>query len=339
MRVTIKDVAKRAGVSTSTVSRVLNKNSVISPETTEQIHKAMRDLNYIPNDLARSFAKASSHVIGLVVDTGSPEDYSNRFFCNTVFALESAFHKHGYNLMVVHAEIPDQDERGIIRLIQGKKIDGIIIPEKLACERLIAELQTISFPFVVLGKRASENSYSWVDIDNMQAGGIAARYLYAKKYQEFYFLVGSGDQIFEKERIAGFSETMKSLGVPTESYHILAGEHDEPDLKKTLELKHVKRSNRRGFLCSSDRLAAKLIHLSSQMAISVPEQVGVLCFDNTDVAECMVPAISCIDVDTYEQGAQAAELLLKQMQEKEFKCRHILIPTKVIERDSTGGLA
>ena len=75
------------------------------------------------------------------------------------------------------------------------------------------------------------------------------------------------------------------------------------------------------------------------MAISVPEQVGVLCFDNTDIAECMVPAISCIDVDTYEQGAQAAELLLKQMQEKEFKCRHILIPTKVIERDSTGGLA
>ena len=68
MRVTIKDVAKRAGVSTSTVSRVLNKNSVISPETTEQIHKAMRDLNYIPNDLARSFAKASSHVIGLVVE-------------------------------------------------------------------------------------------------------------------------------------------------------------------------------------------------------------------------------------------------------------------------------
>lgn len=108
MGTTIRDVAKLAGVSASTVSRVLNHKSVISPETSEKIRKAMRDLNYVPNDLARGLAKATSHVIGLAVDTRSPEDYSNRFFNRTVFALEAVAQEKGYNLMIVNAGLREQ---------------------------------------------------------------------------------------------------------------------------------------------------------------------------------------------------------------------------------------
>ena len=335
MGTTIRDVAKLAGVSASTVSRVLNHKSVISPETSEKIRKAMRDLNYVPNDLARGLAKATSHVIGLAVDTRSPEDYSNRFFNRTVFALEAVAQEKGYNLMIVNADLREQKNRSILRLVSGKKLDGLIIPEKLANTHLLIELRKADFPFVILGKQDEPELATWVDIDNIQAGQIAAKHLLKKGYHQICFLTNAKNQLFEKERIYGFIGEMERKSISKDRYSVLEGGHEAQEIELFLRKINPTEQKTVACLCSNDRIAASVVHKARDLKISLPEAVGVLCFDNTDITEFLDPSISCIDVDTYEAGAQAADILLNQIKERDRKYRHILIPTRVIERHTT----
>ena len=107
MSVTIRDVAKRAGVSPSTVSRVLNKSAPISEETAERIYRAMEELKYVPNDIARSFASGSAHAIAIAINVSDTRSYANRFFNSTVFGIETAAHKNGYNFIIT-----SENERG-----------------------------------------------------------------------------------------------------------------------------------------------------------------------------------------------------------------------------------
>lgn len=124
MSATIRDVAKLAGVSASTVSRVINKSAPISGETTERIYRAMEELKYVPNDIARSFASGSARAIAIAVNVSDTRSYANRFFNNTVFGIETAAHRKGYNFIITSAN----DERGgmgsLEKLILSKKIDG-----------------------------------------------------------------------------------------------------------------------------------------------------------------------------------------------------------------------
>ena len=131
MSVTIRDVAKLAGVSASTVSRVINKSAPISEETTGRIYRAMEELKYVPNDIARSFASGSARAIAIAVNASDTRSYANRFFNNTVFAIETAAHRRGYNFIITSAN----DRRGGVgsleKLILSKKIDGLVLPVSL----------------------------------------------------------------------------------------------------------------------------------------------------------------------------------------------------------------
>ena len=173
MSATIRDVAKLAGVSASTVSRVINKSAPISGETTERIYRAMEELKYVPNDIARSFASGSARAIAIAVNVSDTRSYANRFFNNTVFGIETAAHRKGYNFIITSAN----DERGgmgsLEKLILSKKIDGLVLPVSLLQSSIVKLVEELSFPFVVLGRVKNAGSrLSWVDISNEQAGGI-----------------------------------------------------------------------------------------------------------------------------------------------------------------------
>ena len=131
MAATIRDVAHRAGVSPSTVSRVLNNKGVISDETAQRIQKAMQELHYVPNDFARSFATGSAHTIAIVIDVENTEAYSNNFFNDTVFGIETTAHKNDYNLLITNGAEAFGGIDSVERLVLGKKIDGVIIPDAM----------------------------------------------------------------------------------------------------------------------------------------------------------------------------------------------------------------
>ena len=135
MSATIRDVAKLAGVSASTVSRVINKSAPISGETTERIYRAMEELKYVPNDIARSFASGSARAIAIAVNVSDTRSYANRFFNNTVFGIETAAHRKGYNFIITSAN----DERGAFRRDPPARAPAVAEPAPPTVGRVFAE--------------------------------------------------------------------------------------------------------------------------------------------------------------------------------------------------------
>ena len=154
MAATIKDVARLAGVSPSTVSRVLNQKGVISDETKQKIASAMEQLKYVPNDIARSFANGSAHAISLVIDISDGTAYANNFFNNTVFGIETAAHQNDYNLIITNGAAAFGGISSVERLIAGKKVDGVVLPISLVTDELLRDLRAA----LAARFRAAQNS-------------------------------------------------------------------------------------------------------------------------------------------------------------------------------------
>ena len=217
MAATIRDVAHRAGVSPSTVSRVLNNKGVISDETAQRIQKAMQELHYVPNDFARSFATGSAHTIAIVIDVENTEAYSNNFFNDTVFGIETTAHKNDYNLLITNGAEAFGGIDSVERLVLGKKIDGVIIPESIANEPFLKRLNEQKFPCVILGRHEhTENEISWVDINNMQAGSLAVRHLFQKGYRKIALITNGDKELFNKDRVIGYCRELQDCELPND---------------------------------------------------------------------------------------------------------------------------
>ena len=235
MSVTIRDVAKRAGVSPSTVSRVLNKSAPISEETAERIYRAMEELKYVPNDIARSFASGSARAIAIAINVSDTRSYANRFFNSTVFGIETAAHKNGYNFIIT-----SENERGGIgsleKLILSKKIDGLVLPVSMVQPSIVKLVEDLGFPFVVLGRVKNAGAkLSWVDIANSQAGANAVRYLLDKGYRCVGFLTRGDKELFSRDRLDGYRAELKRAGLTPDPAYVVPSAASLEETKQYVE--------------------------------------------------------------------------------------------------------
>ena len=183
MPATIKDIAKKVGVNPSTVSRVINGTASISEETKQKIKDAMRELDYHPNSLARSLVNGSTFTIGLVIDAGNSDAFSNAFFIRSVSAIEAVTQQRGFNLLIT-SDTDKENNTAVKNLVLEKKIDGIILPVSAATDELIEILLYNHFPFIVLGEPDNvREGIHWIDMDNKQGAEDAVTYLYQAGYK------------------------------------------------------------------------------------------------------------------------------------------------------------
>ena len=165
MGVTLNDIAKKVGVSPSTVSRVINGSAPISDEMKKKIYKAMNELNYHPNSLARNLATGSSLTIGLVVDADNETAFANSFFNRSVYAIERVAQKNGYNLLITN-DIGKKSSP-VCDLVYGQRVDGLIIPSSGVKDSLLEVLEKENTPWVMLGEATGTGEdICWVDMDN-----------------------------------------------------------------------------------------------------------------------------------------------------------------------------
>jgi len=336
MGATIKDVARLAGVSHSTVSRVLNNKSVISDETKKRIYSAMEELKYVPNDLARSFANGNPLTIALAIDTGNANDYSNSFFSNTVFGIETAAHKRNYSLMIVNGSMSLGGIEDIERLLMSKRINGIIFPESIVNKNLLKMLDEKNFPYVILGHPINaEVETNWVDIDNRQAGKVAVKHLIEKGYRKIAFMSDGNDKVFNQDRIEGYKKELKRNDIEIDENMIVEGVSTVESGKKLAEKLLTGNNVPDALICSNDRMVVGALRATNEKGISVPEKLGIVCCDNTPVMELSFPSITSLNVDTYKLGIEAAEKLIDCIEDEIVEDTQILLATSIIARGST----
>ena len=304
MAVTIHDVAKLAGVNSSTVSRVINGKATITPDTKERVYVAMRKLDYHPNSLARSLASGLSGAIGVVVNARDAEAFSNVFFSRSLFAIEQAAQARGYQVIIANGA---QSRGGTIEaLMKEHKVDGLILPPTTVKPTL---METIGdFPYVVLGTPDTLRSETcWVDNNNEQGAEMAVRHLQKQGYQCIAYLGGHQKRGFTKRRIRGY----QNVNSGTET--IL---------------------NTDGTAENAYTLAFDALKACKELHLSVPQEIGIVAFDNYPLAEYMDPPLTIVDIDTAMLGEQSVQLLFRRIENKVGN-QQIILSTNLVVRASS----
>lgn len=335
MAVTIKDIAKKAGVSPSTVSRVANGSTAISDETRQRILEVMEEMNYHPNSLARNFANGSTNTIGLVIDAEEENTFSNAFFNRSVYAIEAVVQSKGYNLIITNNR-ENKNRTAVKNLILENRVDGIILPSSSVTSKLINLLVEEDFPFLVLGEPEIEKDrISWVDVNNAAGSEMAVKHLAQMGYQRIAFLFENLNTVFAKNRLAGFKEGLKEASLPYVENLIQTWKENDGVLDKELESMLSGKEKPDAFICSNNIIAFQVLKYLKSRKISVPDDIGVVTFDNYPFAEYMDPPLTIVDVDTYTLGEQAATNLFNKIKRTDRGSQQTVISTKLIVRQSS----
>jgi len=334
--ITIKDVAKLAGVAPSTVSRVINEKGLISGDTEERVLAAMQKLNYFPNSQARNLANGSSFALGLVIDASDNNNFSNSFFNRSVFGIETVAQKNGYNVIITNDMAVDNNITSAEKLVMEKKVDGLILPPSTVTRKLISKLLELDFPYVVLGEpNIFKMESSWVDVNNIQGGELAVSHLVRAGYKRIAFISGNPKAVFSQNRLTGYLRGLEKAGIPAEAGLQLFCEPDAAGSGAAAAAVLKGKDAPDAFICSDNIISFGVLGVAKELGLSVPEQLGVVTFDNFPIAEYTSPPLTAIDVDTFSLGEQAAGILLKKiMRDREIN-QQILISTRLIERKST----
>lgn len=335
MTVTIKDIAREVGVSPSTVSRVINGTASISEGTKEKIHAAMKELDYHPNSLARSLVNGSTFTIGLVIDAGNKDAFSNAFFIQSVSAIEAVTQERSYNLLITN-DNSRENNNAVKNLVLEKKVDGIILPVSAMTEELVELLLNNQFPFVVMGEPEKHgDEVYWVDMDNESGGYLAVSHLFAQGYQNPVFFVENKGTIFESKRCSGFQRGFLEVKNTWDKGQIIECGSGNEEIAEKVNRLLIQGKKIDSIVCTNNIVAYRILQSLKKGGISVPDEVGIITFDNYPLAEYMEPALSVIDVDTYKLGEKAAMILFEQIKNSAKGQKGTLLSTQIIRREST----
>ena len=321
---TMREVAKLAGVSVATVSRVLNQNGYVNQETEKRVKEAIQTLNYKPNEVARSLYKKSSRTIGLIVP-----DISNPFFPELVRAVEDVMNIYDYTVILCNSDEKGDKEKEYIDILKQRYVDGIILTtNQLTSE----ELSHINVPVVVLD-RPLDHSFPSVVANNYEGARMATNYLYKQGCRRIAHIQGTLHVVNALERFRGYQDEMKSLGLWDETL-VFIGNYQMSEAKiATMEALTNQKID--GIFAGNDVMAAGALKAAQQLGLRVPEDLAIIGYDNIPLAEMTTPELTTISQPIYDMGAIAARLLVKKIEGKPIDQIHHVLPVKLVRREST----
>jgi len=335
MRVTINDVAREAGVSTSTVSRVIHDNPRISDETKARVRQSMDRLGYYPNALARGLAKASTGNLGLILPNSSENLFTNPFFIEAMRGIGVEAQSRGYNIMFSFSN-NEEEEVGFIRnYIKSRWVDGIILLVSRENDRCMSYLRDKEFPFVVVGRPDNADSTLWVDNDNFHAVYDVVNLLIDRGSRKPAFVGGPETFSVTRDRLNGYKQALTMRGIGFNPALVgLGSDFSEAAGKSTMEnlLIHEYPDS---VVTTDDYIAFGVLDaLSGTNSANIP----VVGFNNTLRGKYQSPTLTSVDVRPADLGGNAASLLIDAVTGAEGAADHRIIDTILIERESTAGL-
>lgn len=329
---TIDDVSKRAGVSRSTVSRVVADNGYVSEEKRRAIQQAIAELGYRPNTLAQALRSNRSNMIGaVVVDVGTP------YFANMVYGLQRATRRAGKALMV-SSGYADQDEeaRAIIELVD-RACDGILLYVERPLRADVVEIiKAARIPVVMIGRMGCEVAQGSVMLDNFGGARDAVNFLLEQGHTRIVHLSGQADFGDTIARLEGIAAAMADRGLTMADIHVVSGEFSQEfGYSATTDLLEQGRDFTAIFAGDDDMAAGVLLALR-HAGKSVPQDVSVIGFDDAFHARHLWPPLTTIRQPIDEIGETAATLLLTLLGEPGGAMRQTTVGTHLVIRDSVG---
>jgi len=332
MRVTISDVAREAGVSASTVSRVIHDNPRISTETKVRVRDAMEQLHYVPNALARGLARSSTGNLGLILPNSSDNLFMNPFFIEAMRGIGVEAQSRGYNIMFSFSN-NEEEEVGFIRnYIHSRWVDGIILLASRENDRCMAYLQDRGFPFVVVGRPEDAGSALWVDNDNFHAVYNATNLLIDRGSRCPAFAGGPEAFSVTRDRLNGFRQALRIRGLRDDDGMVGFGaDFSEAEGSRTME-RILSAGTPDAVVTTDDHIAFGVLEALENAGAGT---VAVVGFNNTLRGRYQRPTLSSVDVNPAALGAGAAGLLIDHVRGVGEPVDHRIVDTVLIERETT----
>ena len=326
---TIRDVARLAGVSVATVSRVINKTDSVNPETAGQVRKAIEQLQYEPNAVARGLAGKKMGIIALILP-----DILNPFFPALTRGVEDIAHKKGLTVILGNSDDLGLKESSYIKALKKKYVDGFIFASNTIREEDVEALRKEGIPIVLLDRGLSTASCAVIRSNNREGAKLAVQHLIEQGCQKIAHIYGPQEFITARERMLGYEEVAGGLSEYSPSL-MVSGNFDIESGRKAVEQLLARHPDLDGIFAGNDLMAIGALKALHERGIPVPEQVKVCGFDGIGLTEITEPELTTVAQPVYEMGGLAAQVLLDEIESGIRENKLIELDVTLIPRKST----
>ncbi|WP_407083014.1 LacI family DNA-binding transcriptional regulator [Paenibacillus polygoni] len=324
----MKDVAKKLGVSVSTVSRAINNHPDIRPKTKQEVLEAMKELNYTPNAVARSLIQRKSFTIGLMLP-----DITDPFLSSMAQGIEEVISDSGYHLVYGNTSRIREKEESFLLSAAQRKLDGLIITSDYMDGEMMQVLRNLEIPIVFLRRRPpAELDMPFVDVDHYKGSCRAVEYLLSLHHRHIGFIGMPDFSYTGRERYRAFCDTMQKNNIPIAEGATIFGERSYQSGYESMRDLTASYPEMTAVFAANDILAIGALEWLAEQNISVPDQMSIVGFDNLEVSNLHWIKLTTVAQPRKEMGMKSAELLMTMIQEKDSKAASILFDTELIIR-------
>lgn len=334
MRVTIKDVAKAAGVSVSTVSKVINHHYSISEKTARHVGEVMEELNYYPSASAQSFAKGATHTVAVLTDLGTDIAFRNPHMFEIIAGLDEVLQRKGYRLLLQGVDQASAYETAK-DLIARRAVDAIAIHISVLAYPLAGLLTQLRFPHIVLGAPNFQSQVCWIDNNNVYSGTVAGQYLLSAGYRRIAFVGGQYYDMGSTDRLQGVRQALQDAGISVDERYIWQGESTRADgynmTKQLLTVKPLPDA----VVCANNTIALGCMSAIQEEGLRIPEDMGIMAFDDYPYSRITDPMLTVVDINVRDMGRQAAKMLLEIIHRPNMQVQTYVTTSDLLVRRST----
>lgn len=327
--ITIYDVAREAGVSMATVSRVVNGNPNVKPATRKKVLEVIERLDYRPNAVARGLASKKTTTVGVIIP-----DVSNIFFSSLARGIDDVATMYKYNIILANSDGDDQKEIQVLNNLLAKQVDGVIFMGMHITDALRGEFSRSKTPVVLASSIDPDDQVGSVNIDYKSATKEAVQLLADHGHQNIAFVSGSLlDPINGKERLIGYKEALQENELKYTEGLVFETKYEYKSGEQLAE--RILNCGVTAAYVVDDELAVGLTNGLTDRGIKIPEDFELITSNNSLLAEIARPSLTSISQPLYDIGAVSMRLLTKLMNKEEIDEKTVVLPHTIIQRDST----
>jgi LacI family transcriptional regulator len=332
---TLEQIAKLAGVSRSTVSRVVNDHPSVRPEVRDRVREVIHQAGYQPHAAARSLATRRTQVIGLIIPQAVTTLFTDPFFPHLIRGMAEVCNIHHYHLMLSLFSSRTEQESLYRRVLRSGYLDGVIVASTMLDDPIIPRLLQDGVPFVSVGRYPDER-VNYVDVDNARGARMATEHLLRLGHQRIATIAGPLGMMPGRDRLEGYRQALTSRGLPGDEKLITEADFTEEGGWAAMQRLLPQRPE--AAFVASDMMAIGAVKAIKEAGLRIPDDLAIVGFDDLPVASIVEPALTTIRQPIDRLGATAVEMLISLIEGTVEGPQHVILPAQLVVRDSCGAL-